>query len=373
MMSKLSHPNLIRLMGACTVRGRLQIVTERCTGDLEGLLNDPTYTGNLYDRLKMARDTAKGMAWLHDVCKIIHGDLKPANLLIDSNNQVKITDFGFSQFKRDHPIETRTTKGTLIWMAPEKMLRQAFTEKIDVFSFGVILWEIITKQKPYQHHSDARIFASAVCHAHERPPIPSNISPTLQNLIKSCWDHNPDARGSFREILYALNSEMVNCVIQMPAAALFWRDKFLQRENFENVEWSIFRRALREEMGSFEDRFFEPIKKYLVETIKEGGKNQEVVTMSKFDLVTKWFGPFFMSEPGAAILNEVNILSQQPWFHGDISREIANTCLSGKPRGTFLVRLSFSDPLNCPFTLSLPKNNHIHMQRTHTGLLVQKE
>jgi len=313
------------------------------------------------------------MAWLHDVSKIIHGDLKPANLLIDTNGQIKITDFGFSQFKKDHPIENATTRGTLIWMAPEKMLRRPFTEKVDVFSFGIILWEMVTKHKPYQNHSDPTTFCKAICYSKERPPLAPEIPTSLQALMTSCWDDNPDKRLSFREIFYALNSILVDCVIVMPHAAKFWKIKFLQREDFERVELPVFRNALKEELGNYEDSFFFYIENYLVKEVNVGGKDTKVVTMEKFDLVTKWFGPFYMSEPGAAIISEINSLARQPWFHGDISSEKTGNCLSGKPRGTFLVRLSFTDPLNFPFTLSLPKNVNMRMQRTPEGLIVQKE
>jgi len=369
LMSNNVHPNIISLKGACTEPGNLLIVTERCVSDLESLLNDVKWNPTWYERMKMARDIAQGMVWLHDLTKIIHGDLKPANLLIDASSKVKITDFGFSQFKLDSPIKDQTTKGSLIWMAPEKMQRKDYTDKVDVFSFAIILWEITTRQKPYAGFTDPTAFYRAVCFNKERPPFVHEVPLAVKNLIIECWSDNPDERPSFKDIAYRLDSIIAECVVREVHASRYWKEHYLSEKNglFEYVDWGSFVYDLRRRLGNFDDEYFETLQKLLVETKQEGGRKLQIVSMIRFDMVSKWFPYFFTRERGVAVINEVIFLMQQPWFHGDIASDLANTALSEAPADSFLIRLSSKDPLNDPFTLSLKSNQHRRISRSPHG------
>jgi serine/threonine protein kinase len=170
-MSKIFHPNVVLFMGACTQPGTFRIVTELLHTDLEvfclfvcffpiylmklfvfmqRLLRSDT-TLPMHDRIRMAKDAALGMNWLHGISGIIHRDLKPANLLVDNNLTVKLTDFGFAQLRPEREDETLEdgkggAKGTPLWMPPEIMLGRPFSEKVDVYSYGIILWQILTRQ-----------------------------------------------------------------------------------------------------------------------------------------------------------------------------------------------------------------------------------
>jgi serine/threonine protein kinase len=125
-------------------------VSELLHTDLERLLRSEQVL-ELSERVRMAKDAALGMNWLHGISGIIHRDLKPANLLVDSNLTVKLTDFGFAQLRPEREDEFLEdgkggAKGTPLWMAPEIMLGRPFTETVDVYSFGIILWQILTRQ-----------------------------------------------------------------------------------------------------------------------------------------------------------------------------------------------------------------------------------
>lgn len=94
-MSQIFHPNVVLFMGAATGGNNIRIVTELMSTDLESFLRKHGASTPLSTRIRMAKDAALGMNWLHGINHIIHRDLKPANLLVDENNRVKVTDFGF--------------------------------------------------------------------------------------------------------------------------------------------------------------------------------------------------------------------------------------------------------------------------------------
>lgn len=97
-MSQIFHPNVVLFMGAATGSSNIRIVTELMSTDLETFLRKHGTNTPLSTRIRMAKDAALGMNWLHGINHIIHRDLKPANLLVDENNRVKVTDFGFVRF-----------------------------------------------------------------------------------------------------------------------------------------------------------------------------------------------------------------------------------------------------------------------------------
>lgn len=134
-------------MGLCKHSSGLYIVTEFVPGgDLRHLLKDEIKDVSWKLRIKMALDTATAMTYLHSK-NVVHRDLKSHNLLVDENNRIKICDFGFSR-KVGDAEEPMTLCGTDEWMAPEVMLGEKYDAKADVFSFGMVLTELITRQKP---------------------------------------------------------------------------------------------------------------------------------------------------------------------------------------------------------------------------------
>ena len=156
-------------------------------------------------RLKIAKEAAKGMSYLHSK-KLIHRDLKTDNLLVNEEWTCKIADFGISTVR---PTITRemTCVGTPVYMAPEVLSKNKYSEKADVFSFAILLWELFTGQRPYdtiefRSMNQAQLMYQ-ILELQARPSLDGMYAP-LQLLIEDCWNLDPRLRPSFSEILIRL-------------------------------------------------------------------------------------------------------------------------------------------------------------------------
>ncbi|XP_050121112.1 probable serine/threonine-protein kinase SIS8 isoform X1 [Malus sylvestris] len=205
MMKRLRHPNVVLFMGAITRTPNLSIVTEFLPrGSLYRLLHRPNNQLDERRRLRMALDAARGMNYLHNCTPVIvHRDLKSPNLLVDRNWVVKVCDFGLSRMKNSTFLSSRSTAGTAEWMAPEVLRNEPSDEKCDVYSYGVILWELSTMQQPWGGMNPMQV-VGAVGFQHRRLDIPDNIDPAIADLIRKCWQTDPKLRPSFAEIMAIL-------------------------------------------------------------------------------------------------------------------------------------------------------------------------
>ena len=132
---------------------------------------------------------------------IIHRDLKSLNILVDQDWNVKVSDFGLSRFKVSSLMTGQC--GTYQWMAPEVVRGHNYTEKADVYSFGINLWEIYTRNIPY-HNMVPIQAAVAVMNQGLRPVLPKTTPIEYSSLVSECWDQNPNLRPSFEVILQRL-------------------------------------------------------------------------------------------------------------------------------------------------------------------------
>ncbi|KAL3642663.1 copper transport protein ctr1 [Castilleja foliolosa] len=189
-MKRLRHPNIVLFMGAVTEPPNLSIVTEYLSrGSLYRLLHKPGAKEALDERrrLSMAYDVAKGMNYLHKrKPPIVHRDLKSPNLLVDRKYTVKVCDFGLSRLKANTFLSSKSAAGTPEWMAPEVLRDEPSNEKSDLYSFGVILWELATLQQPWGNLNPAQVVA-AVGFKGKRLEIPRDVNPQLAAIIESCW------------------------------------------------------------------------------------------------------------------------------------------------------------------------------------------
>ncbi|CAJ2645771.1 unnamed protein product [Trifolium pratense] len=200
-LSRLRHPNVILFLGACTKPPRLSMVTEYMEmGSLFYLIHVSGQKKKLSwrRRLKMLRDICRGLMHIHRM-KIIHRDVKSANCLVDKHWTVKICDFGLSRIITDSPMRDGSSAGTPEWMAPELIRNEPFTEKCDIFSLGVIMWELCTLNRPWEGVPPERVVYT-VANEGSRLEIPEG---PLGRLISECWAE-PNERPSCEEILSRL-------------------------------------------------------------------------------------------------------------------------------------------------------------------------
>ncbi|KAG6672983.1 hypothetical protein I3842_16G086900 [Carya illinoinensis] len=205
LMKRLRHPNVVLFMGAVTRPPNLSIVTEFLPrGSLYRLIHRPNNQLDERRRLRMALDAARGMNYLHNCSPIIvHRDLKSPNLLVDKNWVVKVCDFGLSRIKNSTFLSSRSTAGTAEWMAPEVLRNEPANEKCDIYSFGVILWELSTLQQPWGGMNPMQV-VGAVGFQHRRLDIPDDMDPAIADIIEKCWQTDPKLRPTFAEIMAAL-------------------------------------------------------------------------------------------------------------------------------------------------------------------------
>ncbi|KAK7399061.1 hypothetical protein VNO78_10236 [Psophocarpus tetragonolobus] len=205
MLATLKHTNIVRFIGACRKPMVWCIVTEYAKGGSvrQFLMKRQNRSVPLKLAVKQALDVARGMAYVHGL-GLIHRDLKSDNLLIFGDKSIKIADFGVARIEVQTEGMTPET-GTYRWMAPEMIQHRPYTQKVDVYSFGIVLWELITGMLPFQNMTAVQA-AFAVVNKNVRPIIPNDCLPVLRDIMTRCWDPNPDVRPPFAEIVGMLEN-----------------------------------------------------------------------------------------------------------------------------------------------------------------------
>nr|VDC99046.1 unnamed protein product [Brassica oleracea] len=197
-MRKVRHKNVVQFIGACTRSPNLCIVTEfMARGSIYDFLHKQKGVFKLQSLLKVALDVSKGMNYLHRN-NIIHRDLKTANLLMDEHDVVKVADFGVARVQTQSGVMTAET-GTYRWMAPEVIEHKPYDHRADVFSYAIVLWELLTGELPYSCLTPLQA-AVGVVQKGLRPKIPKQTHPKLTELLEKCWQQDPAQRPDFAEI-----------------------------------------------------------------------------------------------------------------------------------------------------------------------------
>ncbi|GFR40294.1 hypothetical protein Agub_g475 [Astrephomene gubernaculifera] len=207
MLASLRHPNLLLFMGY-TLTPEPSIVTEfMARGSLFRILRQ---AGNRPPDARFQRavavSVARGMAYLHSRRPpILHLDLKSPNVLVDDRWRVKIADFGLSRVRQRTYVSSGATSGSPEWMAPEVLRCDQYAEAADVYSYGVVLWELLTGQAPWADLNAMQV-VGAVGFARRTLPDPSEGDQLLLHLCKACRAHDPTQRPSFAQIVEAMDS-----------------------------------------------------------------------------------------------------------------------------------------------------------------------
>ncbi|OVA09840.1 Protein kinase domain [Macleaya cordata] len=205
LLFRLRHPNIVTFVAACKKPPVFCIITEYLAGgSLKKYLHQQEPHSVPLDLvLKLALDIARGMHYLHSQ-GILHRDLKSENLLLGEDMCVKVADFGISCLESECGSGKGFT-GTYRWMAPEMIKDKHHTKKVDVYSFGIVLWELLTALTPF-HDMTPEQAAFAVSRKNARPPLPTACPVAFSRLINRCWSSSPDKRPHFDEIISILEN-----------------------------------------------------------------------------------------------------------------------------------------------------------------------
>ncbi|CAI0407480.1 unnamed protein product [Linum tenue] len=203
LLSRLRHPNVIRFVAACKKPPVYCVITEYLPeGSLRAYLHKLEEKSLAMEKLiGFALDIARGMEYIHSR-GVIHRDLKPENILIDEDFHLKIADFGiaceeaYCDLLVDDP-------GTYRWMAPEMIKKKSYGRKVDVYGFGLMLWEMVAGTIPYEEMNPIQA-AFAVVNKNMRPVIPTNCPPAMKALIEQCWSLQPEKRPEFWQVVRVL-------------------------------------------------------------------------------------------------------------------------------------------------------------------------
>ncbi|KAJ6751670.1 hypothetical protein OIU85_002130 [Salix viminalis] len=219
---KLDHPNVTKFIGATIGSSELNIQTENghigmpsnvCCVVVEYCPGGALKSYLIKNRrrklafkvvIQLALDLARGLSYLHSK-KIVHRDVKTENMLLDKTRTVKLADFGVARLEASNPNDMTGETGTLGYMAPEVLNGSPYNRKCDVYSFGICLWEIYCCDMPYPDLSFSEV-TSAVVRQNLRPEIPRCCPSSLANVMKRCWDANPDRRPEMEVVVFMLEA-----------------------------------------------------------------------------------------------------------------------------------------------------------------------
>ncbi|KAL7518512.1 hypothetical protein ACHAWX_003330 [Stephanocyclus meneghinianus] len=266
-LSKLRHPCITTVMGAVIEPGSEPslILEYMDRGSLYDILHNDTVSFDGEVLLPILQDICQGLRFLHSANpSIIHGDLKSANILVDSKSRAKIADFGLTQKKKVGIV------GTPFWMSPELLRGDCGnTTASDVYSFGIILFEVYSRKDPYYNEvNDVKTVLLQVCdpNINKRPPVPPACPDTIGVIMRECLDGDPTVRPTFEEL-----------------------DMRLKRERVENVEPGDMHLTVQKKSSDHLNRaesfMYEIFPRHIADALREGRK----VEPEHHDCVTVFF------------------------------------------------------------------------------------
>jgi serine/threonine protein kinase len=373
-MAHLRHPNIVLFMGASY--DPPFIVTEHLEGgDLHDIIE--RYEGARVQKntavpmnevLRLAIGISRGMSWLHkSIPPIIHKDLKPKNIMLDSHGNPKIIDFGLSEEQQTKEIENRKISGSASWMSPEMLKGDNYTEKIDVFAFGIILWQLVagstvvydtTKYEKLPTQQALQAFIDDITDNRMRPNMPQHLTteePNLVRLIEQCWEDDPNMRPSFSFIVKALVRIYLSNALKEEGSIKMWKQYFgtkvkgVSPMDFYSAIWNTLQQVDPPDATS-PPAFY--VKQKCLEAVSF--TTSKTMDIERFGLILQWYGPLCSpNQNRSAFFDRIVSILKNKWFHGELSSQEAENILlaqNDKGRCDFLVRASLNTQY--PFSMS---------------------
>jgi len=364
MLLGLRNINIVLLMGVSYSKGQMMIITELLIQNMEQYL-ESKMVGNvpipLLHRINIADGIAQGLAWLHKANPpIVHHDLKPSNILLDKDDNPKICDFGLSLFKRDSTI--RSTAGSKLWSAPEVLQDEEHNEKVDIYSFAIILWQLLVLEalpfRSYVSKGDLKEFISEVSNGTARPSL-EQVPAKAHKLLNMMWHQNPEERPDMKIVVRKISSLKVKCVITDEKGQEFWNKTSpdMRPKTFEE-----FIMELNKYCGHDNIIFGD------YEVLRIIFAKDDLVTLENFSKALNWFGP--MKSEDDDLITRILYFCNQDWFLGDITRVEAEKTLktvsehakSSDNLFPYIVRLSLPEEKDTsihPATISYYSLNYV--------------
>jgi len=293
-------------------------------------------------RLNIIEGIAQGLSWFHKAKPpIVHHDLKPSNILLDKDDNPKICDFGLSHFIFDESI--RSSAGSKLWSAPEVLQDEDHNEKVDVFSFAIMTWQLFVMEdlpyKDYVEREDLDAFIYDVSFKNVRPPL-DGVTEAAHELLTSMWHHNPKKRPDMNTVLIEMNTIKIDYHLRDKESIKFWNHI---SPDSSPITFSDF---IKELLIFLKNKDLE-VPDYEVLKLLLANKDYKV-TIESFSKVINWFGP--LKTDFDNIINRMLYVCQFEWFVGDIGRNEAETTLksfntndSSKGIFPYIVRLSLPE------------------------------
>jgi len=204
-MSKIRHRHVIQCFGACTVPPNFCLVMELAARSLKQAIYDPATSMDPPLVIDWASQIASGINYLHTEAPvtIVHRDLKPGNVLITAAGVLKVSDFGLSRARQANMTDKMSSVGTFEYMAPEVIRSEPYNEKVDVYSFGVLMWEMLTRKLPYAGLPPLSV-AFGVGSGTLNLPFPSTCPVSMTAVISKCLAKDYKRRPTFKDLLSSM-------------------------------------------------------------------------------------------------------------------------------------------------------------------------
>ena len=207
LMCSLRCPHILNLYGACIEEGKYALVMEYMSlGSLYKILHEDKLSLDWPDRLFIALQIAKSINYLHQLREpIVHRDIKSMNILVERSYQgyiAKMCDFGLAKTRNETSKQTQLINAlhcTLPWAAPEVLRLEGNSNKSDIYSLGIVYWELATSEIPYDGHQSELIRAFVL--AGDRLKIPEMTPLHFSEVIQKCWSHNPNDRPNSSHVI----------------------------------------------------------------------------------------------------------------------------------------------------------------------------
>ncbi len=247
-LKKLRHQNIILMIDWFETKTEFGVVTEYAQGELFEILEEDKKMGEEQIR-KIAIQLSQALNYLHSN-RIIHRDMKPQNILIGSDGFIKLCDFGFARIMSSSTVVLTSIKGTPLYMAPELVQERPYNHSVDLWSFGIILYELFVGQPPF--------FTSQLCSlikliVKKSVKYPDTMSRNFKNFLKGILIKEPEKRMKWGDILSHPFLTKTNIDIKKEKTLLEIHYKWMRKLSFWN---SDFNELMPEKYASEQEHSF---------------------------------------------------------------------------------------------------------------------